>query len=440
MTEEEKNRIEGLLQDLDSLPELPEELDQIGDDNPFQIAVHPGEGFHPDPSELRSLINIDSRLKNLMAPEEFESIASNTTISTPQHRFFTPVTTKSALDFERYGEKALLENKEQRELRERLQRVEDELAKLHNPEEIEIDTPTLQEGELNDLLDQCARSISRTSFADVDSSRCTSTENNTPRTPSSAREQLLENPPYLAPEVLQKLLTDAYCPVPTAAVGGGGNSRLSTLREEDENEEEPLTIDSISAETWKSIAEVTLDEDDMKLIAQGDLSQITARSLQYTDREQSSRNYDKKYYHGDLPEQMLDNYDFDSTSRQLVQSDSYDFDSTSRNLSRQSSSSSRNGLEPRFSQIPVLPKINRSGSLVSQDLNNQVNSRTSSSQSNRSSVLTVKNSFPESYINDQDGLEIMSIDSQSVTPVPRPPSGEKQTNLTNKSRVLTPSK
>lgn len=178
----------------------------------------------------------------------------------------------------------------------------------------------------------------------------------------------------------------------------------------------------------------------MKFIAQGDLSQITARSLQYTDREQSSRNYDKKYYHGDLQEQTLDNYDFDSTSRQLVQSDSYDFDSTSRNLSRQSSSSSRNGLEPRFSQIPVLPKINRSGSLVSQDLNNQVNSRTSSSQSNRSSVLTVKNSFPESYINDQDGLEIMSIDSQSVTPVPRPPSGEKQTNLTNKSRVLTPSK
>lgn len=45
----------------------------------------------------------------------------------------------------------------------------------------QLDTPTLQEGELNELLDQCARSISRTSFADVDSSRCTSTENNTPR-------------------------------------------------------------------------------------------------------------------------------------------------------------------------------------------------------------------------------------------------------------------
>lgn len=30
MTEEEKVRIEGLLQDIDSLPELPEELDQIG--------------------------------------------------------------------------------------------------------------------------------------------------------------------------------------------------------------------------------------------------------------------------------------------------------------------------------------------------------------------------------------------------------------------------
>lgn len=48
------------------------------------------------------------------------------------------MTTKSALDFERYGDKALLENKEQRELRERLQRVEDELARLHNPDEIEV--------------------------------------------------------------------------------------------------------------------------------------------------------------------------------------------------------------------------------------------------------------------------------------------------------------
>lgn len=40
--------------------------------------------------------------------------------------------------FEHFGERALLENKEQREIKARLQRIEDELAKLHNPEEIEV--------------------------------------------------------------------------------------------------------------------------------------------------------------------------------------------------------------------------------------------------------------------------------------------------------------
>ena len=46
------------------------------------------------------------------------------------------------------------------------------------------------------------------------------------RTPHSARELLMENPPKLSDEVLQRLLSEAQTALP---------SRLSTLREEDED-------------------------------------------------------------------------------------------------------------------------------------------------------------------------------------------------------------
>ena len=44
------------------------------------------------------------------------------------------------------------------------------------------------------------------------------------RTPNSVRQEILDNPPRLAPEVLQKLLSEAYHPL---------SKQLSTLKEED---------------------------------------------------------------------------------------------------------------------------------------------------------------------------------------------------------------
>ncbi len=41
-------------------------------------------------------------------------------------------------DFERFGERALIENKEQRDMQARLQRIEEQLARFNNPEEIEV--------------------------------------------------------------------------------------------------------------------------------------------------------------------------------------------------------------------------------------------------------------------------------------------------------------
>ena len=51
---------------------------------------------------------------------------------------FTPVAMRSVLDYEHFGERALVENKEQREMKAKLLRIEEELAKLHNPDELEV--------------------------------------------------------------------------------------------------------------------------------------------------------------------------------------------------------------------------------------------------------------------------------------------------------------
>lgn len=78
------------------------------------------------------------------------------------------------------------------------------------------------------------------------------------------------------------------------------------------------------------------------------------------------------------------------------------------------------------SKTSFLPEINRSGSLVSQDLNYN---RISSAQSGRSSASSIR-----SYNAKQDSMEIMSIDGECLTP--KPPDTERPTS--SKSRTGTP--
>ena len=47
------------------------------------------------------------------------------------------------MDWENHGERALFQNAEQRDMNERLRAIEEELNKLHNPEEIEVYTVVL---------------------------------------------------------------------------------------------------------------------------------------------------------------------------------------------------------------------------------------------------------------------------------------------------------
>jgi len=49
--------------------------------NPFQLAVKPGDGFVPEDGDLRALTSIDSRLRELIPPDDYESIASSSSLS-----------------------------------------------------------------------------------------------------------------------------------------------------------------------------------------------------------------------------------------------------------------------------------------------------------------------------------------------------------------------
>ncbi|XP_033735504.1 reticulocyte binding protein 2 homolog b-like [Pecten maximus] len=422
MTDEERARVSQLLEGLDALPDVLEEEEEsvYGESvsNPFQIAVRPGEGFQPEPEDQRSLSNIDSRLKIIMPPEDYESVTSSSICSTPQYKLFKPVVDVRS---ERFGEKALLENKDQRELRARLQAVEEELGKLHISHELEIsETPKLEEDQLQDLLDQCVRSLSRTTvngsysrttFNDTDSDAGVSeagmseagvseaglSTETTPRTPKSAREVLMENPPHLPKATLQKLLAEAYCP---------SASRLSTLREEDETETgaEDNEIEPISAETWKLIAQERLESEDESEYM--DHINTIRSSLQSSSSVSKSRTNSRNIYNEHF------------------------------SLSGEVPSPRHSRSDSRESRTPFLPEINRSGSLVAQEMNNHISNRPSSNLSNRSSVLTVRNSFTDVSSDFQDGTELLSINGD--TPVPNPPSSDRRSSRSNRSRVKSP--
>ena len=52
-----------------------------------QLAVHSGEGFVPDDDDQKSLRGIESRLREIMPPEDYESIMHTPT--TPQVSMFS---------------------------------------------------------------------------------------------------------------------------------------------------------------------------------------------------------------------------------------------------------------------------------------------------------------------------------------------------------------
>ncbi|XP_005093420.1 fibrous sheath-interacting protein 1 [Aplysia californica] len=247
MTDDEKKRLQDLLTDVDEMPELQdsEQDDTLLEANAFQVSIHPGEGFRPDNIEQKSLSNINNRLRSIMPDESFHSIMGSSDHPKPMSQ--PPLFSRVGLHIggeipERFGERVLYDTKEERELKARLESIEDQLDRFKAQNDSEVDGTThLTDEQLDNLLDQCARDFSRMSYSNMDTPELSS------RSQISSRQSLMENPPKLSEEQLQQLLSEAHFPL---------SSVLLSLRDDDQKiEEEEGNAETIKAETWKAISE-----------------------------------------------------------------------------------------------------------------------------------------------------------------------------------------
>ena len=227
---------------------------------------------------------------------------------------------------------------------------------------------------------------------------------------------------------------------------------LTKIKEDHSNDNEltneisgVLSEDAESARTerWKKIQALLLDidveenENDNDLTdrpyterpnnepsQQVDISQdLTERTLDETNEDESdieqhweqNENYPNE--NGD-PIHLINGPYIQRKNHQTSRNNSFSFD-------RCDSVNS----DGRDSKTSFLPEINRSGSLVSQDLNYN---RISSAQSGRSSVSSIRTDIYN--IKQQDSIEIMSIDGECLTP--KPPDTERPSS--SKSRTVTP--
>ncbi|XP_064602273.1 fibrous sheath-interacting protein 1-like [Liolophura sinensis] len=387
MTDDEKKRISDLLGDLDEIPDIPEpDFDQTLNtawvsENPFQISLQTGEGYLPEPEDKSVLERIDSQLRMLLPEEEFTAMCSSQYTFDRQRLLSTRATVLSGseLEFDRLGEKALQEKRDERDLQTRLRRIEEELSRLKHPnEDIELDTPSLTDDTLHDLIDQCVRSLSRTTLSTVREGQ---------DTPQS---DLLENPPRLEEHVLQRLLSEARESLPSSRVATDRDG-INDVRNHHFTKE--LGIEPISRETWDVILSHEMcDSDGDMPVPGGDLDDISERSEGSTVRQSRVQN---DVYHtrepatGSLEENLHQRRsDTPLSIQSFRESDVYDY-----NSSRASSI--------RLSRTPFLPEISQSPCLVSQGASaNGVRSYDSSAQSDWG-VASVDNSLPRPPMSDK---------------------------------------
>ncbi|ELT93890.1 hypothetical protein CAPTEDRAFT_222096 [Capitella teleta] len=237
MTDDEKHRIEGLLSDLEVIPEM----ELFDNSNPYQIVLSTAEGFRPSEDEIKRLDQIDDRLRALLPPEDFNSICSTPLSTVPSEQassLFTHSEQSRAIDYELLGERALKDNKEHRDLQQRLNEIEQDLTAMTQAVDREMVCPTLSEEQLQQLLDQCARTMTRASAETelLSTSRSGLT---------AEQSSLYDNPPKLPDHVLQELLADARMSLEATEP----HYEQSSAR----GNSESLLIESVNEDTMKEL-------------------------------------------------------------------------------------------------------------------------------------------------------------------------------------------
>lgn len=164
-------------------------------------------------------------------------------------------------DFDQLGEEALREVKASRDLKQRLESIDGGLEDLKLAHEVEVPSPQLNPHELEELLGQCVRSLSRSTVTRTPTLTQRSeadTEADTERTESCELEEWLENPPHLDREVLRQLLEESR-------MAGIGTAYLPALPEAPESETETETetlqngdCESFAITFWKEKYSIVL--------------------------------------------------------------------------------------------------------------------------------------------------------------------------------------
>uniref|UniRef100_UPI0037E88739 fibrous sheath-interacting protein 1 n=1 Tax=Semicossyphus pulcher TaxID=241346 RepID=UPI0037E88739 len=153
-TQADKERLAELLQGVDE-----EEEDNArgadSEEDMWAVSVPPGQGYTPEPSDLKQLSDIDSKIGPLLPVEEFLSVQSSYThFGSMSWGRGSEVGWTSDGD-RQPGEKVLQDIKERRGQEQRLQEIQQQLELLSLGQEWTIESPGLTEEQLLTLLDEC---------------------------------------------------------------------------------------------------------------------------------------------------------------------------------------------------------------------------------------------------------------------------------------------
>ncbi|XP_029982514.1 fibrous sheath-interacting protein 1 [Sphaeramia orbicularis] len=153
LTQTEKERLAELLREIDE-----EEEDSAngadGEEDMWAVSVLTGQGYTPEPPDLKQLNDIDSRIRRLVPVEEFISLqGSHVHLSMSQgHGSEVGWTCDGDLQ---PGEKVLQDIKERRGQERRLQEIQQQLEILGQGQEMTDESPDLAEEQLLTLLEEC---------------------------------------------------------------------------------------------------------------------------------------------------------------------------------------------------------------------------------------------------------------------------------------------
>ncbi|XP_067222618.1 fibrous sheath-interacting protein 1 isoform X2 [Chanodichthys erythropterus] len=146
LTQQERERIEELLKDLE---EEQSDSDLLAEPQAVSSSLSAGEGFSPEPSELHSLLHIDSRLQLLLPVQDFLSVRSRCSEHCPS---------QGSLE-ENTGERVLWDMRQRREEERRLCEIQQELQLLEETQQ--NSSFRLSDDQLRNLLLDCEDEIMR---------------------------------------------------------------------------------------------------------------------------------------------------------------------------------------------------------------------------------------------------------------------------------------